>query len=300
VTVWTWGATINRVLVPDRDGRRDNVVVGLPFLADYEDPAHDRYLGATLGRYARCVSGAAFRLDGVEHRLDRNGGDHHFHGGADGFHRRVWDGDCEREDGTPILRLGLISPDGDQGYPGRLHVEASYRLDADDTLTFEYRATTDASTVVGLTNHAYWNLAGRGPIGDHALAVNAERVVPADAEHIPTGSPVPVADTPLDLRAGRRLGTERLDRCYALDGHGWAARLTDPSSGRVMTVVTDQPGLAIHAADGLTAGGEPSAGIALQTGAWPDAPNRAEYPSVRLDPGAIYHHRTTHGFSLSR
>jgi aldose 1-epimerase len=295
VTVWTYGATLVEILVPDRRGQLANVVLRLPELRDYEDRVRNPYLGATLGRFGRCVSGARFRLDGTEYLLDRNHGRHQIHGGTIGFDQLTWDAECGREGDDLVLRLALESPDGDQGYPGTVSAQTLYRVSAGGPLVIEYLATTTASTVVGLTNHSYWNLAGTGTVDSHLLAVNAQRVLPADDEHIPVGDPVPVAGTELDFTRPRPLGGQLLDHCFALTDRTWAAELADPRSGRTMSISTDEPGLAVYSADGYPVA--PRGGLCLQATAWPDAPNHPGFPSARLDPGTTYHHRTAYAFN---
>lgn len=296
ITVWTYGATLIEVLVPDRDGRVDNVVVRLPDLGSYEDRTKNpSYLGATLGRYARCIAEGHFRLDEIDYQLDCNAGRHHIHGGPIGFDRFVWDADAERKGDQLSLRLCLDRPNGDQGYPGALSAETVYRVHSDGRLTFEYRATTTASTIVALTNHAYWNLSDSGTVNDHRLTLNAARVVMVDDELIPVGLPVSVVGTRLDYSRPRRIGNDQLDHCFVLDDPTWAAHLFDPASGRFIRVLTDQPGLQVYSADGFT---ESRAGLSLQTGAWPDSPNHIDYPSSRLDPGMTYRHNTTQEFSI--
>ncbi|MFC4585730.1 galactose mutarotase [Sphaerisporangium corydalis] len=299
ITVWTYGATLVEVLVPDRAGHAANVVVRLPDLAAYEDPAVNAYVGSTVGRYCRCVANGTFTLDGVVHELDRNDGRHHVHGGPLGFDRFVWDAEAETTGDRLVLRLRLDSPDGDQGYPGALTAEARYEVDRHGRLTFGYSATTTASTFAGLTNHAFWNLSGTGGTVDgHLLAVNSARVVGFDPELIPLpGPPRDVTGTALDRRTARPVGDDRLDHFYALGDPGWAADLTHEASGRAMRVVTDQPGMGVYSADHFR---WPRAGICLETGAWPDAPNRQDFPSARLDPGQTYGHRTTHEFRTAR
>jgi aldose 1-epimerase len=295
IEVWTYGATLVEVRTPDRRGRTANVVRRLPRPADNADRRKNAYHGATVGRYCRCVAGAVLHLDGVPHRLDRNAGDHHIHGGTDGFDRRVWTAEAERDDDRLVLALRLVSPDGDQGYPGELHAETRYVLE-EGRLTFEHSATTTASTAVGVTNHAFWNLAGAGVVDEHVLAVNAERYVAFDAELIPeAGPPVPAGGTSLDYRSPRALGSHRIDNFFVLDDRAWAADLVEPSSGRAMRVVTDEPGVGVYTADHYR---EPRTGICLETGPWPDAPNRPDFPSARLYPGQRYHRRTTHEFSV--
>jgi len=296
VTVWTYGATLVQVRLPDRTGQVANVTRRLPDLAAYQDRGRNPYLGAVLGRFCRCVSGGRFLLDGVEHALDRNDGRHQIHGGPAGFDRFVWDAEAARDGDALAVRLRLRRPDGDQGYPGAVSAQVTYTVSADWRLTLEYRAQATASTVVGLTSHAFWNLAGGGSIDGHRLAINASRRVPLDAELIPLpGPPAAVGGGPLDYRAARALGSARLDDFFVLDYPAWAAELADPVSGRSMRIITDQRGLGVYSGDGL----EPArTGLSLQASAWPDAPNRADYPSCRLDPGQVYRQRTMHEFGL--
>ncbi|MEU1786815.1 aldose epimerase family protein [Streptomyces sparsogenes] len=296
ITVWTYGAGLVEVLVPDREGHPDNVVVNLPDLAAYQDRARNPYVGSTVGRYCRCVADGRLVLDGVTYELDRNDGRHHLHGGGIGFDRYVWQARPEPRGDAAALRLRLDSPDGDQGYPGALSAEVVYEVAPGGRLTFAYEATTTASTVVGLTNHAFWNLAGSGPIDGHTLAVNSTRTTLFDDRLIPLpGPPADIAGGPLDYATPRTVGHHALDNCFVLDDPAWAAELHDPVSGRAMRVVTDQPGLGVYTADGFT--GRRRSGICLEAGALPDAPNRADYPPVRLDPGEVYRHRTVHHFS---
>jgi aldose 1-epimerase len=295
VTVWTLGASLVEVVVPDRHGRAGNVVARFADLSAYDRDSPRSYLGATVGRYARCVVGGRFRLDGVEHQLDRNEGPHHFHGGPLGFDRFVWDATAARDGDRLALRLRLERPDGDQGYPGALRAQTTYRVSGDGRLGFEHQATTTASTIVDVTNHTSWNLAGTGRLDEQQLAINARRVLLVDEELIPIGAPVDTAVAGLEFSSPRPIAGARLDHCFALDDPAWAAELFDPASGRHMRVTTDQPGLQVYSGDALV---PPRSGITLQTGGWPDAPNRADYPPVRLDPHETYRHRTTHGFSV--
>jgi aldose 1-epimerase len=297
VTVWTYGATVVEVRVPDRDGAAANVVVRLPDLDGYQDRARNPYLGATVGRFCRSVAGGGFTLDRVAHRLDRNDGRHQVHGGTFGFDRLVWDAEADRDGDRLRLHLTLASPDGDQGYPGDLLAEADYIVDAEGRLTIEYSATTSAPTVVGLTNHAFWNLAGSGTIDGHLLAVNADRALVFDEELIPVpGPPAAVTGTELDFSSPRRIGGDRLDNCFVLDDPGWTAELSDPHSGRTLLLTTDQPGIGVYSGDFFTS--RPRSGLCLETGALPDAPNRPDFPTARLDPGDRYRHRTVYAFSV--
>jgi aldose 1-epimerase len=295
VTVWTFGAALVEVVVPDRTGLTANVAIRLPALASYEDRRRNPYIGGVLGRYCRSVSGGRFWLDGIEHRLDRNDGRHHVHGGTIGLDRFVWASEAARDGDSLAARLSIERPDGDQGYPGALSAEVTFRARAGGHLELDYRATTTASTIVGLTSHAFWNMAGGGVVDGHRLAVNASRIVRLDDELIPVpGAPASVTDSNLDYRFPRPLGCARLDNFFVLDDPDWAAVLHDPRSGRVMRVVTDQPGLAVYSGDGLPTR---RTGLCVQASAWPDAPNRPDFPSCRLDPGEVYRHRTVHSFT---
>ncbi|MFE2353649.1 aldose epimerase family protein [Streptomyces parvulus] len=295
VVIWTYGASTVEVLTPDREGRVDNTVLRLPGLDAYEDRRRNPYVGATLGRYCRIVGDGRILLDGVEHQLDRNDGKHHAHGGAIGFDRHVWEADAERVGDELALYLSLVTPDGDQGYPGTLSAEVVYRVDRDRRLTFEYRATSTAPTACALTNHAYWNLAGTGTVDRQHLAVNAHRAVVFDGELVPLhGPPESVVGTPLDYRTPRPLGDARVDNCFVLDDPSWAAELYDPVGGRAMRVTTDQRGLGVYSADSFT--DHPRGGLCLEAGAVPDPPGQEVSASARLDPGQVYRHRTTHQF----
>ncbi|MCD0451626.1 galactose mutarotase [Actinocorallia sp. API 0066] len=295
VLVWTYGATLVEVRVPDRSGRIDNVVLRHRDLADYEARARNPYLGATVGRFCRNIAGSAFDLDGRRHLLDPNeGGRHHLHGGTHGFDRLVWNAEVEENAEDVAVRLRLVSPDGDQGYPGTLTAETVYRVDVHGRLTFEHRATTDASTVVGFTNHAYWNLGGT-TIDGHTLALNATRRLRFDADLVPApGDPVRVAGTALDYTTERPIGDRAIDNFFVLDDPRWAAVLTEPRGGRRMRVRTDAPGIGVYSADGYPR--RPRGGLCLETGVFPDAPNRPDFPSARLDPGREYRSTTVHEF----
>lgn len=280
--------------VPDRQGQVVNVIRRLPDLRSYEDRLKNPYLGATVGRYARCIANGRFWLDGVEYRLDQNYGRHHIHGGSLGFDRYVWDAEAGPEGDELVLGLRLHRPDGDQGYPGAISAETVYRAGRDGRLTFDHKATTTAPTIVDLTNHASWNLFGSGTIDEHQLAINAAQVLMVDEELIPAGRPVSVSGSGFDFSTARALSSDRVDNCFVLSDPRWAAELFEPRSGRVMRIWTDQPGLQVYSCDAYA---EPRSGLCLQTGSWPDSPNHVDFPSSRLDPGQTYRHRTRHEFS---
>ncbi|CRK61869.1 Aldose 1-epimerase [Alloactinosynnema sp. L-07] len=297
VEVLTYGATLVAVEVPDRDGAVDNVVLRLPNAADYQDRAKNPYVGSTVGRYCRCVAGGAFTIDGVEHHLTRNAGLHQIHGGPEGFDRALWTAETETTADSVAVRLSLTSQDGDQGYPGTLTAETTYRLTADDCLVMAYRATTTAPTVVGFTNHAFWNLGGAGTIDGHTLALNAAHWVDADEDFIPLpGPPRPVDGTDMDYRAATPLDGRAIDAFFVFADDEWAADLRDPRTGRRMVVTTDSPGLGVYTGDFHP---RPRTGLCLETGAFPDAPNRPDFPSTRLNPGEVYATRTVHRFDIA-
>ncbi|WP_209470587.1 aldose epimerase family protein [Streptomyces clavifer] len=297
VRVLTYGAVVQSVEVPGRDGTRAGVALGLPDTAGYETYAGP-YFGALVGRYANRIGGASFVLDGRTHQVTPNEGRNHVHGGTRGFDKRVWDAE-EVPDG---VRLSLVAEDGEEGFPGRLEVSVAYTLDAGGALRIGYRATTDAPTVLNLTNHTYWNLAGAdsGSALGHELRLAGSRITPADAESIPTGEFAPVDGTRFDFREPKPVGPG-YDTNYVLDetGDAPAAELYDAASGRVLTVTTTEPGLQLYTADHFE--GRPfvsCAGIALETQHFPDSPNRPEFPSTVLRPGEEFVSTTVYGFSV--
>ncbi|MBP2299674.1 aldose epimerase family protein [Azospirillum picis] len=314
-TVIAHGARLTRLLVPDRDGRRADVVLGFDRLADYL--ASDAYFGATCGRYGNRIGGAAFTLDGVRHALSANEPPNQLHGGVEGFDRRLWRASVD--EGADAVGFALVSPDGDQGYPGRLSAGVRYRLAGDGVLEITMTADTDRPTVANLVHHSYWNLAGQGEgdLRDHRLTVAGGFVTPVGAGLIPTGEVRPVEGTPFDLRGGPRLGDALaavggigFDHNWCLDGPAGdlrpVARLEHPPSGRRMELSTDQPGLQVYTGGYLSErvvgkGGRPYrpfAGIALESQRFPDSPNIGHFPSARLDPGQSYEHRLRLRFSV--
>ncbi len=314
VEVVTLGAALYRVLVPDHHGELGDVHLWAPDLEPRLRPDGNPYLGVTVGRYANRIAGARFTLEGRPVLLVPNEGPNQLHGGPDGFHLRVWTvlDHGEVPDGGHVT-LGLTSPDGDQGFPGTLRAEVTYRLTG-PVLTIAHRATTDAPTVVDLCNHAYWNLDGSGSVADHRLAVAADRYLPVDSAGIPTGGLVPVAGTPFDLRSSPLVGdvvaaTGGLDHSYAVGGppggpvDGRAAVrpvawLGGPVSGRVLEVRTDRPALQVYAGAHLGPPFAPFDGICLEAQGFPDTPNRPALGSAALRPGDVYRSTTELHFGL--
>lgn len=291
--VLTYGATLQRLRLADGT----DVVLGLGTLDDYL--RRSRYFGAVVGRYGNRIARGRFTLDGREHRLAVNDGAHSLHGGVRGFDKRVWRVESA---GPAELALSLVSPDGDEGYPGELTALVRYVLDG-DALRLEYRATTDAPTVVNLTNHSYFNLAGSGDVRRHVVTMEADRYLPVDEGKIPTGEQAPVAGTPFDFTAPTRVDARlggRYDHCYVLQGR---VTVTDPDGGRSMEVTTTEPGVQFytgHMLDGRATPYGPFAGLCLETQRFPDAPNRPEFPSAVLRPGEEHASVTSYRFSHGR
>lgn len=298
VRVLSYGGIVQSLEVPDRDGRTADVVLGFADLDGYVTHPGP-YLGALIGRYANRIAGGRFPLDGVTYALDPNTPPNSLHGGAHGFDKRVWDV-------APVehgLRLTRVSPHGEEGFPGRLEVTATYTLEADGALRFVYEAVTDTPTVVNLTNHSYFNLAGAGSgdAGGHELRLDASRFTPVDADLIPTGVLEDVTGTRFDFRQARKVGSG-YDHNFALDkgvteDAREVAELYDPSSGRVLTVSTTEPGLQLYTADQIEEPFSPGDGIALETQHFPDSPNRPDFPSTVLRPGEVYRSETVYAFS---
>jgi aldose 1-epimerase len=323
VAILTYGGIVQRLEVPDRSGVPANVVLGLPTFDDYR-AGNGPYLGALIGRYANRIAGGAFTLDGRAYRLPVNNPPNSLHGGTEGFDKRVWTA-TGTGDG---VELAYTSPDGEMGFPGTLSVTVRYTLTADNGLRIEYQASTDAPTVVNLTNHSYLNLAGEaaGTVEGHRLRLNAGRYTPTDATSIPTGELVPVAGTPFDFTATHAVG-ERIDgddeqlrfglgydHNYVLDRPAGAegtlvlaARVEEPGSGRVLEVETTEPGVQLYSGNQLDGsltgtGGVaygPRAGLCLETQHFPDSPNQPGFPSTVLRPGEVSRSVTVYRFGVS-
>ena len=306
VEVLTLGATVHRLVVACGDGERRNVVLGHP---DVEERlASGDYVGGTIGRYANRIAAGRFALDGHDVEVRTHDRGNSLHGGPDGFDVRLWD--VESHDADEVM-LSLVSPDGDQGFPGAVTARVRYRVEG-DTVQVTMEATTDATTVVNLTNHAYFNLDGEGAgtIDDHELLVEADEFTPVDAAGIPAGGHAPVAGTPFDLGVPTRLGpalrTEHpqvadargIDHNYVVRGSGLrrAAVLTSPDTRTSVELWSDQPGLQVYTGNFLdgtrrsTGGGRyrQGDGVALEPQLFPDSPNRPEWPSAVLRPGETY------------
>jgi len=321
--VISYGAAIQGLDVPDRHGRAADVVLGYAELQPYL--ARPEFFGAAIGRYANRIAGGAFVLDGQRHTLATNEGTNTLHGGPGGFHNVLWRIDAARGGDAPCVQLSYRSPDGEQGFPGELDVRVIYALDGDDTLRITFEATTDEPTVVSLTSHPYFNLAGAGSgrtIHGHQVELAADAYTPIDASGVPTGEIRAVEGSPFDLRTRTVLDeplrshhvelaqVNGFDHNFVLrDGvtrePKFAARVTEPHSGRSLEVLTTEPGLQFYTGQKLGAGQaatralfHPHDGFAMEPQFFPDSPNRPDFPSTRLDPGRTYRHVSLYRFSV--
>jgi aldose 1-epimerase len=321
VRAMTYGGTIVSLRVPDRQGRLDDIVLGYDTAAEYAR-SNSPYFGAIVGRYGNRIAKGQFTLDGVLYKLATNNGPNHLHGGVKGFDKVLWRGEPQ-QDG---VAFSYSSADREEGYPGTLTARVSYRLTERNELTIEYEATTDRATVVNLTQHSYFNLAGQGTrdILEHRLQLDADRYTPVDATLIPTGEIAPSAGTPFDFRQptpiGERINADHpqvkigggYDHNFVLpaapDGIRHAARVVEPSTGRTLDVATSEPGLQFYSGnflDGTITGKQGRVyhkryGFCLETQHFPDSPNRPTFPSTVLRPGDTYRSKTVFTFGIDR
>ncbi|WP_073951972.1 aldose epimerase family protein [Streptomyces kebangsaanensis] len=321
--VLSYGGVVQSLEVPDRRGRHANVSLGFGALDDYV--ASSPYFGALIGRYGNRIGRGRFTLDGRTYQLSVNDGDNSLHGGAKGFDKHVWDVEPFAEGSDVGLRLYRTSVDGEMGYPGTLRAKVTYTLTRRGEWRVDYEATTDRPTVVNLTSHVYWNLAGEGSgtIEDHELTIAASRYTPTDPGLIPTGELAKVAGTPFDFRRAKAVGRDiraghpQQVRAKGYD-HNWVldkgvtarpehiATLRDPRSGRTLRIATDQPGLQFYSGNFLdgtltgTGGRTYRQGdaLCLETQHFPDSPNHADFPSTVLRPGRTYRTTTVHSFGV--
>ena len=316
--VTNFGAVLVSLEVPDRDGKKADVVLGFDELSDYE--VNKPFFGSTVGRFANRIGGAKFTLNGKEYQVAANDGTNSLHGGVKGFNKHPW----TAEEVTPTsVRLALVSPDGQEGYPGNLRVQVTYTVTPDDALRIDYEAKADAATPINLTHHSYFNLAGPASksILDHELTLSADTYTPSDAGMIPTGQIAPVAGTPLDFTKPAKIG----DRIKEIPGqpggydHNFvvreggkatekpvlAALVSEPTSGRVMEVLTTEPGVQFYSGNFLDGtvtgkgGGKyvKNHGFCLEAQHYPDSVHQPDFPSTILQPGETYTQTTVYKFS---
>lgn len=322
IKITNYGGIVTSLKVADKEGELGDVVLGFDDLEGYLQEGVP-YFGAIIGRYGNRIANAQFELDGETYQLAANDGPNHLHGGEKGFDKRLWDAESfENEDGTGV-RLQYLSEDGEEGYPGNLSVEVTYTLTNDDELKIDYTATTDKATVVNLTNHSYFNLAGHdhGTILDHRVMIDADEFLPVDETLIPTGEFRSVEDTPFDFTkptlVGRRINKDNeqiargqgYDHCWVLNGEmgemRQVATVHEPASGRFMEVFTTEPGIQFYTGnflDGSLSGKGATyshrSGLCLETQHYPDSPNQPDFPSTVLRPGETYSTQTTYKFSV--
>jgi aldose 1-epimerase len=326
VTILTYGGILQSIKVPDRRGRFANVTLGFDNLADYV--AKSPYFGCITGRYANRIALGQFQLNGQTYQLPINNPPNSLHGGDIGFDKHVWAATPVQDRHSVGLELRFTSPDGDQGYPGRLANKVTYTLTNKNEIRMDYRARlvgdSDLKTIINLTNHAYWNLAGEGSsdIYGHKLKINASHYTPVDPTLIPTGEIASLDGSSLDFRRSTAIGARirdgsepqlvigrGYDHNWVLDRHGsgleLAARVVEPKSGRVLEVITDQPGIQFYSGnflDGTLVGTSgrmyrQGDGFALETQHYPDSPNHPNFPSTVLAPGQLYQTTTIYKFS---
>jgi aldose 1-epimerase len=324
--VISYGATLVSLKVPDRNGRITDVVLGYDTLDGYEQGAS--YFGGTIGRYGNRIAGGQFSLDGTVYQVPKNDGPNSLHGGTIGFNKRVWTGVDRSRANAEVLEFSYTSPDGEEGYPGTLRVKVTYTLPADSNeLRIDYLATTDKDTVFNLTNHSYFNLTGdpSQKILDHQLVLHAMKFTPVDSTLIPTGEERAVQGTPFDFTKPTAIGArinqndEQLKFGKGYD-HNWvlektgdaelqlAAEVFDPASGRVLEILTTEPGIQFYSGNFLDGtargkGGQLYAyrtGLALETQHFPDSPNHPNFPSNELKPGRVFRSTTVLRFSTRK
>ncbi|MCX5620126.1 aldose epimerase family protein [Bombella pollinis] len=327
VTLLTYGATIHKMDVPDKNGHLGNVVLGFPNIGEYERNNGDPRFGAVLGRVANRITNGSFTLEGKTYHTLTNEGTNTLHGGPNSFAQKLWT--IERKgvdaDGA-YVEFKVVSPDGDQGFPGTLTTHAIYRLRSDNTLSLHFQATTDAPTVVNLSTHNYWNLNGEGSgaVDDEIVQMYADHYLKTDAQSIPTGELAAVDGTPFDFRQPRRVGDglrqphpqmlpqTGYDKCMVLNGPSKAgdvervvARVTDPHSGRVMEVSTNMPGMQFYSSNHIYGTYYGLAGktyrqgdaLAFEPEFFPNSPNTPSFPSIELKPGQTYDYSMSFRFS---
>jgi aldose 1-epimerase len=325
-TVLAWGAILQSVVLPDRAGKRADIALGYDNLGDYL--AKPQYFGATVGRFANRLAAGRFKIDGQTFQTPVNDGKNALHGGTTGFDKVLWDVVSVKNGPTASVTLRYVSPDGDQGYPGTMTVDATYSLDERNNLQIEYTATTDKATIANITNHSYWNLSGEGSANGamgHLVTIPAQSFLPTDAGAIPTGEFRPVRGTVFDFRTPRAIGERVRDagdqqivfgRGY---DHNWVigrevtpdqhlmSRVYDPASGRGFELWSNQPGLQFYSGNFLDGTSHGKSGhiyregdaLVMEPQVFPDAPNQRGFPNARLEPGQTYRNVMTYRFTTA-
>jgi aldose 1-epimerase len=321
ISVINYGGIIVTIKVPDKNGKIDDVTLGFDSLSDYV--ISNPFFGALIGRYGNRVAGGKFSLDNIEYTLPVNNDINHLHGGSGGFDKVYWDIQDVSDSRQAMLKLSYLSKDGEEGYPGNVGVEIVYTLTPENEIKINYRATTDKTTIINLTQHSYFNLGGHASsdILDHQLTINADYFLPVDESSIPTGSLQSVKGTAFDFLFSQKIGSlihhnevqlsfgKGYDHCWALNNKGKfekVATLHDPASGRLLEVFTDQPGLQFYSGNSLDGSHIGKNGVAykfrqglcLETQHFPDTPNQPSFPSVTLNTNEIYETMTVYKFSI--
>ena len=318
--ITNYGGRVISLWTPDRNGDYEDIVLGYSTLEEYiTNP--EAYFGSIIGRYANRIGVGLFVLDSVTYNLAKNNNGHHLHGGPKGFHNVVWN---VEEKTYQKLKMSYISPDMEEGFPGELNVTVIYELTEDNSLKITYHAETNAPTIVNLSHHSYFNLkgSGNGTINDHYLSINADYFTPVDNGLIPTGEIRSVANTPMDFKSSKQIGQDlnKADEQLKIGGgydHNWvlnseegvlvsAATVFEESSGRVLEVITNEPGIQFYGGNFLNGelvgkGNKPyqhQTALCLETQHFPDSPNKENFPSTRLDPGEVYNSVCIYKFSV--
>lgn len=317
--VLNYGGIITKILVPDRNGKRENVVLGYKNYRDYIDNPH--FLGALIGRVAGRIKDSCFELDGRSYPLERNDGRHHLHSGSNGFHHVLWKAKPFQTDGEIGLELAYLSRDGENGYPGNVKVVVTYKLNNDNQLSVEYKAVADQKTPLVLTNHSYFNLTGnlKEPIHNHEIQMNSSRFAELDHELIPTGKVLETEGTLFDFTAGRKLGNGIIagSSQNEIVGNGYdhyflfnrneqgKVTVTEETSGRILTIRTNQPGMVMYTSNNLDKGLELAEGrsskylgVCFETQASPAALHHDGFPAVLLNAGESYQMWTVFQFAV--
>jgi len=319
IKLTSYGARITWIEIPDKYGTKDNITFGYDTFEETREG--DKYFGSVVGRYANRIAGGKFSIDGIEYNTPKNNGPNTLHGGPEGWHSVVWETEIMESSKAPSVKFSYVSPDREMGFPGTVKVSVTYTWTDDNEIIMDYSYSADKKTVVNVTNHAYFNLhgAGKGDILDHEVTMKAPSFTPVDPEMIPTGEIRPVSGTPFDFRTphtiGERIGMndEQLglgkgyDHNFVLDNREEVAvTVFDPVTGRVLEVITDQPGMQLYTGNFLDGsqkgyGGTVykfRTGLCLESGHYPDSPNNPDFPSTIIKPGETVRTRTIYKFSV--